>query len=734
VRKKRAPAKKAEALPRPKLDGARKRGFPERLTPQLATLVDGRPRGAGGSTRSSTTGTACWRSSAAGKARLVTRRGNDWTARFPAVAAAAAELGRTAVLDGEVVALTAQGASSFQALQNALGAGDAAELVFQAFDLPYLDGMDLTAVPLLERKEALRALLAAADPAGPLRSRDHVVGRGPEFHRQACALGLEGIISKRADARYQAKRTRDWLKVKCLLRQEFVIGGWTEPRGSRARFGALLLGVHGDDGALLYAGKVGTGFDGAALAGVHALLAPLERDESPFANHGRRGRRPAGVHWVEPELVCEIAFAEWTGEGILRHPVFQGLREDRSPAEVVRERPAHLEAGEEAAPERPAKAAPSPAPSPRPTPPSTRPSGPRRKTDDAEVAGVRVSSAGKVLFPASGLTKGDLARYYGEVGEWMLPHAADRPLTLVRCPEGVGGDCFYQKHGDRHFGEAVGRVMVAENDGEEKLYTYVDSVAGLVSLVQMGVVEMHTSNARRDRFERPDRFVIDLDPGPGVAWARTVEAAREVRALLEELGLASWVKTTGGKGLHVLVPLVRRHDWDDGEGVQPGALGGALAAAPRAVRHQVDAGGAEGEDLPRLPPQRPRRHLDLRLLRTGEGARRGLGAPGLGGALGGARSLCVRAVRRARAGGSAEVRSLGGVLDRAAVDHEGDAGCRGDGLSVVALSANGDGVIQVAELGAHLGVPGLTQVNCTGWIEGGRKKKVDARCSSVYIC
>lgn len=540
VRKKPAPS------PTLKLDGARKAAFPA-MTPQLATLVDEAPAGDDWIHEIKYDGYRVLALVRGGKARLVTRRGNDWTARFSAVAEALAGLADTAVVDGEVVVLTANGASSFQALQNALGGGGG-EPLFQAFDLPYLDGMDLRGVPLLERKKALRALLARGD-GRTVRYSDHVAGRGAAFHAQACRMGLEGIISKRADARYQSKRTRDWVKVKCLLRQELVIGGWTEPKGSRSRFGALLLGVHDEEGALVYAGKVGTGFDEARLKAVHARLAKLERADSPFANHGRRGKRPAGVHWVEPELVCEIAFTEWTDEGILRHPVFHGLREDKDAADVVRERPAHLApSGKSTAP--PEKPAPSPAPS-------------ARKGGGAEVAGVRLTSPGKVLFPVQGITKLEMARYYEEIAEWMLPHAADRPLTLVRCPDGVTGECFYQKHGDRHFGAAVGRVAIAENDGEERVYTYVDSAAGLVSMVQMGAVELHTSNARRDRYERPDRFVIDLDPGPGVPWARTVEAAFEVRALLEEVGLDSWVKTTGGKGLHVLVPLRRRHEWDD---------------------------------------------------------------------------------------------------------------------------------------------------------------------------
>ncbi|HEU0299935.1 MAG TPA: DNA ligase D, partial [Longimicrobium sp.] len=302
-------------------------------------------------------------------------------------------------------------------------------------------------------------------------------------------------------------------------------------------------------------------------------LRKLERPDSPFADHGRKGRKPAGVHWVQPELVCEIAFTEWTEEEILRHPVFQGLREDKQPRDVVRERPAELPAGERAAAKPAGRARPAaagrassavPAPRSRPVPPSTQRANPRRgKGEDTEVAGVRLSSPDKVLYPALGITKLELARYYEAIGEWMLPYIQDRPLTLVRCPEGVAGDCFYQKHGDQHFHESIGRATIPENDGELKVYTYVDSVAGLVGMVQMGVIELHTSNARRDMFERPDRFVIDLDPAKDVPWARTVAGAFQVRDRLAELGLASWVKSTGGKGLHVVVPLARRHDWDE---------------------------------------------------------------------------------------------------------------------------------------------------------------------------
>jgi len=563
----RSPTPSPADIPR-----ARKAAFPARaFTPEMATLVDDVPADGAWIHELKYDGYRLLVLLRGGTARLVTRRGNDWTERFPDVARALASLPvDNAVLDGEIVVLTRKGTTSFQALQNVMSSGRGGELVFYAFDLPYLEGYDLRRSPLLARKEALRSLLPGN--GGMVRFSDHIVGNGAEFYRQACGVGLEGIISKRADSPYLCKRTRDWLKIKCLLRQEFVIGGYSEPRGSRSHFGALLLGVHDAAGELVYTGKVGTGFDESGLREVFARLKKMERKTSPFSNLGRRGRGPKGVHWVEPGLVCEIAFNEWTDEGQLRHPVFQGLREDKAASEVVRELPAPLPPGERtaSAPDPPGRGRGRAAERangeerPRPVPPSTQPASRRRgRGEDVVIEGVRLTSPDKVLYPALGITKHDLARYYEAVGEWMLPHVQDRPLTLVRCPDGLAGQCFYQKHGDQKFHASIGRVTIAENDRQEGVYTYVDSVAGLVGMVQMGALELHTSNARRDSFERPDRFVIDLDPAPDVPWARTVASALQVRDRLEELRLDSWVKTTGGKGLHVVVPLARRHGWDE---------------------------------------------------------------------------------------------------------------------------------------------------------------------------
>jgi len=568
----KAPSSPAPAVPA----GARKAAMPKELLPELATLVDDVPAGDDWLHEIKFDGYRMLAFVDRGRVRIVTRKANDWTDRFPGLIEPLRALpAKQAVLDGEVVIVAPNGTTSFQLLQNVLNNGRGGELVYYAFDLLYLDGHDLRSVPLLERKEALRALLGGNVDEGPVRFSDHVVGSGAVFHQHACRMGLEGIIAKRCDSRYVAKRTKDWLKVKCQRRQEFVIGGWTDPKGSRSAFGSLLLGFH-RGGKLVHAGRVGTGFDEALLADVHRRLKKLETDRSPFSNYGQK-RAPKDVHWVKPELVCEVAFTEFTEEEILRHPVFQGLREDKSAREVVRE-------DEQALPAGVAADDPSPAPSSnvsreakkpeyeRPLrsrgdleqPPSTRSRAGARKTPTAEVAGVRISNPAKVLYPDVGVTKLVLAQYYEAIGEtWMLPYCGGRPLTLVRCPEGAGKPCFYQKHADENFPRPIGRIPISENKGEDDVYTYVDSVAGLVSMVQMGVLELHVWGSRRDNPERPDLFIIDLDPDPSVPWDRVVAATLYVREQLGELGLESWCKTTGGKGLHVVVPIARRSTWDE---------------------------------------------------------------------------------------------------------------------------------------------------------------------------
>jgi bifunctional non-homologous end joining protein LigD len=528
----RTPEPAGELAPS-ELPGARKRSLRGELSPQLPTLVERAPAGDDWLHEIKLDGYRLLAFVEGGRVRLVTRKGQDWTAKFrPLAEALAAALPvAEAVLDGEAVALQPDGTTSFAALQQALSDKRPERLHLYLFDLLHLDGWDLRESPLAERKALLRRLLPPA-AEGVVRYSDHVEGQGEAFHLQACRHRLEGVVSKRADARYRPGRSRDWVKTKCLERQELVIGGFTEPSGSRQGLGSLLLGFF-EGGRLVYAGRCGTGFTTEVLADLRARFDRLER-KTPAFTDPPTGADARGVHWVSPKLVCEVEFTEWTEDGRLRHPSFQGLREDKDPAEVTRERPRE--------PPRPA----------------------RKPGGTAEVAGVPLTSPDRVLYEGMGLTKLDLARYYERVADWMLPHVADRPLSLVRCPQGRDGECFFQKHVGDTFPEAVGRVAIPEKEGDEaKLYGTVDSVAGLVALVQMGVLEIHLWGARTDRLERPDRLVFDLDPDVGLAWERVIEATFALRVRLAELGLQSFVKTTGGKGLHVVVPLTRRHGWEE---------------------------------------------------------------------------------------------------------------------------------------------------------------------------
>jgi bifunctional non-homologous end joining protein LigD len=509
--------------------------LPAWVAPQLATLVSGPPPGDDWVHEIKLDGYRILLRVERGRVKLLTRNRQDWTARFPAVAEAAAALPvKEALLDGEIVALDRAGVSSFQALQQADQLETGRTLVYVAFDLLFLDGTDLRPLPLVERKARLARLLKGR--RGRLRYSEHFDLPGQRVFDRACRLGLEGIIAKQKNAPYTSGRGQAWLKVKCVARQELVIGGYTDPDGARAEFGSLLLGVHDRDGRLVYAGRVGTGFDHATLKNLGARLRKLERRGSPFAADGPRP--PArGAHWVKPELVAEVAFTEWTRDGLLRHPAFQGLREDKPAARIVRE----------------TSRAPKPV---RAHPIAGGSDGP------VEVAGVKLTHPDRVLFRDQAITKLGLARYYEAVADWMVPHVADRPLSLVRCPEGERGACFYQKHAAPGVPKQVKRVRIRESGGGPASYLYVDDLPGIIALAQIGVLEIHPWGTRVERIERPDRLVLDLDPAPGLPWPRVVEAAEEARALLQDQGLVSFVKTTGGKGLHVVVPLRPEAGWD----------------------------------------------------------------------------------------------------------------------------------------------------------------------------
>ncbi|HKY31049.1 MAG TPA: DNA ligase D [Candidatus Polarisedimenticolia bacterium] len=548
VRREGRASKRSPSSARPpdpaRIEGARRAALPAALRHELPTLVDAAPAGDEWLHEIKHDGYRVFLILQRGRATLRTRGGKDWTDRFSALARAGLGLPvRSAVLDGEVVTLQPDGTSSFQALQNSLASGGAG-LTLMAFDLPYLDGYDLAGATLEARKEALRRLCAAGDRDGALRYSDHVAGSGPEVSRQACAMALEGIVSKRRGSLYRPGRTREWLKVKCHMRQEFVIGGWTAPGGTRTGFGSLLVGDHDRSGRLVYAGKVGTGFTEGSLRSLAARLSELGIEASPFAEPPPRAieRR---AKWVRPELVCEVEFSAWTDDGRLRHPAFLGLREDKRPAQVGREKALPVGRAAVRVPQ----------------------GGPREQAGSpvggrVEVAGVRLTHPRRVLYPEQGITKHRLALYYQEVARRMLPQVAGRPLTLVRCPEGRGGECFYQKHAREHLPGAVRRIPIREK-ASTGLYLTVDSAAGIVSLVQMGVLEIHLWGARSDDVERPDLMVLDLDPDPAVEWPRVVEAAFRVRRRLASLGLRSFVKTTGGKGLHVVAPIVPGPSWDE---------------------------------------------------------------------------------------------------------------------------------------------------------------------------
>jgi bifunctional non-homologous end joining protein LigD len=481
-----------------------------------------------------------------GDVRLVSRNGKDWTKEFPQVARAASRLpAGTALLDGEVAAVLPSGKTSFHALQRR--ADKATPLVYFVFDLLHLDGWDLRKARLLERKAVLRRLLESAPDT--FRYSDHVRGRGPEFFDQARRAGLEGVVSKRADAPYREGRGADWLKSKCRLTQEMVVGGWTLPSDGRDSIGALHVGFH-EDGRLVYAGKVGSGFSEHLLADLKHRLEARRRDTCPFADVPPEMRR--GSRWVEPDLVAQVEFEEWTDEGRMRQPVFLGLREDRDARHVVRERPGTVEGGgvDTVTAGRPWEAL------RRHAARTVAASG----EEVVELLGVRLTHPDRVYYPDLGFTKLDLALYYVSIADKALPLLEGRPLTLVRCPDGVGGETFYQKRAGSWTPPQLRRFAVP---GTAEEHMYVDSVPGLVALAQAGILEVHPWNARLARLEQPDQVILDLDPDEALPFSRVAAAARRVRALLSETGLESFVKTTGGKGLHVCVPLLPERGWEE---------------------------------------------------------------------------------------------------------------------------------------------------------------------------
>jgi bifunctional non-homologous end joining protein LigD len=540
-----------------KLAGARRSAMPTKIAPELPTLVEKVPQGAEWLHELKLDGYRMIGFVREHKASLFTRRGHDWTHRFPTIAAALLELAvGNAIFDGEIVMLRPDGTSDFQALQNVMRRGNDTPIVYYIFDLLYLHGHDLRQVPLIERKKLLFQLIARGEHVRAIRYSDHILGEGPQVFTSACHHGLEGIVAKRADSHYVERRTADWVKVKCLLRQEFVIGGWTNPGGGREALGALLVGYYRTPSDFVYCGRVGTGFTQQSLRDLYKLLKPHEQKTSPFA------QPPAGVaargviHWVKPKVAAEVVFAEWTDDGLLRHASFQGIREDKDPTEITREVPAE---------ERVLKARPSANDdrSEGPTMPPASAARSKGKEHSVEIfAGVRLTHPDRLVFADEKIAKRDLAVYYTAVAPYLLPHIEGRPLSLVRCPDGSKKACFFQKHLGETMPEWVRGIPIKEKAGNAT-YIAVDDVAGLISLVQMGVLEIHPWGSRGDRVDRPDRLIFDIDPAVDLTWNDVVKAARDVRERLDDLGLVNFVRTTGGKGLHVVVPLARRSSWDE---------------------------------------------------------------------------------------------------------------------------------------------------------------------------
>jgi bifunctional non-homologous end joining protein LigD len=520
---------------------AQRSKLPSFLRPQLATLVDSVPQGDRWLHEVKLDGYRVLCRVDHGRVVLMTREAQDWTARFGALAESARSLPvRQALLDGEVVALGKNGQGDFQLLQNSLRQGATADLVYFAFDCLYLNGWDLTRAPLRMRKQLLEEVLR---PERSAVRYSHHWDRGEELFNESCRRGLEGIVSKQQDEPYRAGRSRGWLKVKCFKNQEFVIGGFTEPSGARSGLGALLLGVYDERRNLRYAGKVGTGFTQQSLRELRARLDPLRRATPPFSNPPR-GAEIKGVHWIQPKLAAAVAFTEWTEDRLLRHPSFQGLREDKPAAQITREKASHV-----------------------------KKSKPANSKTEMEIAGVRLTHPDRVLYPEQNITKRDLALYYQEVADWILPHLSGRPLTLVRCPQGRNRQCFYQRHITESLPDPIRAIRVKEGRSTAS-YVSVDSTPGLIALVQLGVLEIHTWGARAGRLERPDRLTFDLDPDPALPWNELKAAAEKLRDLMSELGLGAFVKTTGGKGLHVVVPIAPKLDWD-----------GAHACAKKVAEH-----------------------------------------------------------------------------------------------------------------------------------------------------
>ncbi|KAA8740651.1 DNA ligase D [Pseudomonas koreensis] len=555
------PVKKSPAKPRKAasgtLTGARKAKLPAQLKPELATLVDSAPEGQW-SYEIKFDGYRIMARIDHDQVQLFTRNGHDWTHKLPQQAQALAELGlESAWLDGEVVVTNEHGVPDFQALQNAFEAGRSGSIMYYLFDMPYLNGVDLREVPVEERRAALSTVLGGHEQP-LLRFSEAFDETADALLNSACQMQMEGLIGKRLGSPYVSRRSSDWIKLKCKHRQEFVVVGYTDPKGARSAFGALLLGLHDrDSGELRYAGKVGTGFNETTLKSILAQLKPLQVKKAAVVNPPS-GFEAKGVHWLKPNLLAEVAFAEMTKDGSVRHAVFHGLRNDKPAKSITEERAKPVKTSAKATPSKKAASTKKTAESKKATEPKKAEPAPSQL--GLASGKVRITHPDRVIDAVSGATKMQLAEYYASVAEWILPQLKDRPVALVRAPDGIAGELFFQKNAERL---AIPGITTLDKDVTGQPVMLINNAEALIGAVQMSTVELHTWNATTVDLDKPDRFVLDLDPDPALPWKSMVEATALTLTVLDELGLKAFLKTSGGKGIHLVVPLTRKHGWDE---------------------------------------------------------------------------------------------------------------------------------------------------------------------------
>lgn len=498
--------------------------FPTKILPQLATLVDKPPEGNNWLHEMKLDGCRILAFKKNSQIQLMTRNGNGWTEKFKSIATAVKNLAiKNVVLDGEIVILNENQKSDFQALQNSLKDGDDTRFIYYVFDILYADKYNLMELSLLERKEVLHNVIG--DISDVIRYSDHIVGSGEKILSKACELSLEGIVSKNATSTYVEGRTKSWLKIKCIKRQEFVVGGFTKPKNARPHFGSLLIGTYDKEGELVYNGHVGTGFTMQSLAMLHELFTRYHTDINPF---NTKPPKMKDITWVKPKIIVEVEFTEWTTDNILRHPSFKGIRTDKKPKIVKKELPLNVS---------------------------------KLIKKNKLSSSYNLSHPDKVLYKEDSYTKLMLAEYYDNIHKWILPYIINRPLTLVRCPEGYE-KCFYQKHITDSLSDDLFSIEIKEKEAISEAI-YIKNKAGLLILPQLGVLEIHPWGSLIKDIEKPDIIVFDVDPDVDLPWKKVVKCALDIKHHLAEFQLKSFIKTTGGKGLHVVVPIKPESNWDE---------------------------------------------------------------------------------------------------------------------------------------------------------------------------